>query len=292
MGEISTSGWNKQLMSSKLVHISASPEDFARTPMAGLHLAGDLRTIFANLHKDTLLSCCDRITESPKPVNVNNNQAAGTYFPANVTVQNPCSTKADFTPLKPQCLMEELAQRLPEETRFLIDTGNAFSWATHYLFLKKTGKQRSSFTFGAMGWAIGAAIGTALANREAPVVCLTGDGSYLMSGQEITVAVEKQLPVIFAVLNDQAYGMIKHGQRLSGAEPIGFELPPVDFAMVAQGLGAQAFTIRSVKDFQALDIDQICNANKPTLLDIHIDPEEVPPIGTRVKTLSGMNKST
>jgi len=297
MGEISTSGWNKQLMNKKLVHISASPEDFARTPMAGLHLSGDLTTIFTHLHKDSLLYRSDHMAESAQPVKANNEQDAATYFPSNVSVQNPCSTKVDSTPIKPQCLMQELAQRFPEDTRFLIDTGNAFSWATHYLFLKNTGMQRSSFTFGAMGWAIGAAIGTALGtdtdlgDRTPPVVCLTGDGSYLMSGQEITVAVAEQLPVIFVVLNDQALGMIKHGQRLSGAEPIGYELPAVDFAMIAKGMGAQAYTIRSVKDFQALDIDQICNANKPTLLDVHIDPEEVPPIGTRVKTLTGMNKA-
>jgi len=292
MGEISTCGWNKQLMSSKLVHISASPEDFARTPMAGLHLAGDLRTIFAALHKAALLNSCDRVAEPTHPVKVNNKQDRGTYFPSNVSVNDPCTTKLDFSPLKPQCLMQELAQRFPEDTRFLIDTGNAFSWATHYLFLNKIGMQRSSFTFGAMGWAVGAAVGTALGNQEHPVVCLTGDGSYLMSGQEITVAVAERLPLIFVVLNDSALGMVKHGQCLGGAEPIGYELPPVDFAMVAKGMGAQAFTIRSVKEFQALDIGQLCNSDKPTLLDVHIDPDEVPPIGIRVKTLNGIYKPT
>ena len=46
-----------------------------------------------------------------------------------------------------------------------------------------------------------------------------------MNGQEITVAAELGLPVIYIVLNDGALGMVKHGQRLAGAEPIGFELP-------------------------------------------------------------------
>ncbi len=289
MGEISTSGWNKQLMSSKLVHISASPEDFARTPMACLHLAGDLRTIFVNLHKDFLLSG-DRRTEIVPAEKVEYKQDRKTYFPTSVSVDNLDAVTLDSVPLKPQRLIQELAQLFPEDTRFVIDTGNAFSWATHYLFLDKIGMQRTSFAFGAMGWAIGAAVGTALGDRKNPVVCLTGDGSYLMSGQEITVAVAEQLPVIFVVLNDQALGMIKHGQRLSGAEPIGYELPAVDFAKVAQGLGAQGFSIRTAQDLQALDIDQLCSADKPTLLDIHIDPEEIPPIGTRVKTLSGMNK--
>jgi acetolactate synthase-1/2/3 large subunit len=107
-----------------------------------------------------------------------------------------------------------------------------------------------------------------------------------MSGQEITTAVAEKLPVIFAVLNDQALGMVKHGQRLGGAEPIGFELPPVDFAKMAEAMGANGLTLRSPEDFKKLDVDALINSDKPTLLDIYIDPEEIPPIGARVQTLS------
>ena len=291
MGEMSTSGWNKQLMNSKLVHISASPEDFARTPMACLHLAGDLRTIFANLHKDYLLST-ERKFEVASSFYLNNKQESDEYIPSKVKVHEPESVDSDTTPLKPQRLMSELARLFPKQTRYVVDTGNAFSWATHYLFLDNVGMQRSSFTFGAMGWAIGAAVGTALGERQHPVVCITGDGSYLMSGQELTVAVSEQLSVIFVVLNDNALGMIKHGQRLSGAEQIGYAMPPVDFAKVARGMGAQGYTIRSAEDLAQLDIDKICNGNGPTLLDVYIDPEAIPPMGARVKTLQQQNSGS
>jgi len=286
MGELSTSGWDKQLMSKKLVHVSASPEDFARTPMACLHLSGDLRTIFANMHKDAMLNKKQFVFEKSGPHSCENE-----YLPANIEVIEPDSVTEKTELIMPQAVMRELAQRFPKDTRYLVDAGNAWAWATHYLFLEETGLQRTGFGYGAMAWAIGAAVGTALGERKHPVVCLTGDGSYLMSGQEITVAVAEQLPVIFIVLNDSALGMVKHGQRLGGAEPIGYELPVVDFAMVAKGMGAQGFTIRKPEDFKALDIAQLCNAKGPTLLDIHIDSEAEPPIGARVKTLNGMNKS-
>ncbi len=108
-----------------------------------------------------------------------------------------------------------------------------------------------------------------------------------MSGQELTVAVQEKLPVIFVVLNDAALGMVKHGQRLAGAEAIGFELPEVDYAAMAQAMGAQGYTIRSPQDFDALDIDAMCERSGPTLLDVHVDPEEVPPIATRMNVLGG-----
>ena len=55
-----------------------------------------------------------------------------------------------------------------------------------------------------------------LGGSNTPVVCVTGDGSWLMSGQENTALEEKQC--YFIIINDSAYGMVKHGQILSGAE--------------------------------------------------------------------------
>jgi acetolactate synthase-1/2/3 large subunit len=136
-----------------------------------------------------------------------------------------------------------------------------------------------------MGWAIGAAIGTAAGNPDSPVVCITGDGAMLMSGQELSVAVAEQLCVIFVVLNDAALGMIKHGQRLAGAERIGYAMPRTDFAAMARAQGGRGYTIRSAADLQGLDIKSICNYPGPTLLDVYIDPEEVPPMSSRMRVL-------
>ena len=219
--------------------------------------------------------------------------------------------ESDATPIKPQRLMRELGRRFPPTTRFLADTGNSVSWATHYLHpldrraaerrlgggerKRSLGRRRTSggwlrvtMNFAAMGWAIGGAVGTAAANPEVPVVCITGDGSMLMNGQEISVAVVEKQTVIFVVLNDRALGMVKHGQRLAKAEQIGCDLPPTDFAALARALGAEGHTIRSPEDMLALDIDAICARKGPTLLDVLIDPEEVPPMNVRMKVLNNV----
>lgn len=181
--------------------------------------------------------------------------------------------------------MNELARRFPENTRFIIDAGNSWAWATHYLFPRSSGLYRVGMGFGSMAWGIGAAVGTAIGCPGSPVVCLTGDGSFMMSSMELSVAVAEQLPVIFVVLNDQALGMVKHGQRMGGGEPIAFELPPVDFALLARSLGARGISVRTLEDLENLDIEKICTTPGPTLLDVYIDPEEVPPMGSRMKTL-------
>jgi acetolactate synthase-1/2/3 large subunit len=204
--------------------------------------------------------------------------------------------------------MHDLGSLFPPGTRFLADAGNSVAWSTHYLNpgdrriserrlggggrrrdkgrrLTDGGWLRLTMDFAPMGWAIGGAIGTAAGNPAVPVVCITGDGSLMMNGQELSVAVAENLTVIFVILNDRALGMVKHGQRLAGAEQIAFELPPTDFAAIARAMGADAHTIRSPEDMAALDIDAICRRQGPTLLDVFIDPEEVPPMNLRMQIL-------
>src|SRR5690606_16514343 len=119
----------------------------------------------------------------------------------------------------------------------------------------RSGFFHGSFEFSSMGWAISYAVGAALAlGGSTPVVCITGDGSYLMSSQEITVAVQQRLPVIYLIINDACYGMVKHGQRLTDAEPVGFELPTIDYAAMARAMGVEGYTIDTLDDLRALDI--------------------------------------
>jgi acetolactate synthase-1/2/3 large subunit len=136
-----------------------------------------------------------------------------------------------------------------------------------------------------MGWAIGAAVGIARGNPACPVVCITGDGAFLMSGQEITVAAGEGLTVVYVILNDSALGMVKHGQRLAQAEPVGHELPQVDYCKLAAAMGIPGHVIHSPQELDALDFDTILQRKGPTLLDVRIDGEEVPPMMLRMKTL-------
>lgn len=108
-----------------------------------------------------------------------------------------------------------------------------------------------------------------------------------MSGQELTTAVQEKLPVIFVVLNDAALGAVKHGQQMGGAELIGFELPHINFVAYAEAMGAKGYLIESPQDLADLSIKGLCTDTGPTILDVRIDPNEVPPIERRIKLLEG-----
>ncbi len=216
-------------------------------------------------------------------------------FSRRFSLANETAYRADTRPIKPQRLMYDLSRLFPPDTRYLADIGNSFLWGIHYLhpYHPNSGQgtrpfdyYRTSMGFASMGWSIGAAVGTAIGNPRAPVVCIVGDGSYLMSGQELTTALQHRLKIIFVVLNDRCLGTVKHGQRLAHAEPVGYELPPVDYAALARAMGVEAWTVRSPSDLDDIDIAHLCRRQAPALMDVHVDDSEVPPLSERMEMLA------
>ncbi len=277
LGEWSTSKWDPILMNSRMVHIHPDRSTFTRSPMARLHVQGSITAIFAKLNEQLETSM-----QPPTQAGNFNPEALAQaeYIPAGTEVRSQacCRPADDNNLLKAPQVYRELIRRLPRETRFFIDNSNSVPWSIHYFFHPRPESYHLSIEFATMAWAVGAAVGGAFADQSAPSVCIAGDGCYLMSGQEITVAVERQLPVLFVVLNDQAYGLIKHGHRIAGSEKVDYSIPPVDFAMMARATGAEAHTIKEASDFDTIDWQALALRRGPTLLNVLIDPEESPPL--------------
>ncbi|NTS76645.1 thiamine pyrophosphate-binding protein [Catenovulum sp. SM1970] len=295
LGEMSIGMWESQILNEKLIHIDESIESFARSPMAKLHVFGHLDAIFNSLIESVKdAKYWGRGWNEGLIFNQQEKNSLGSYF----SLVNEQACYSDDIPVKPQRLMACLNDKLPEYTRIYVDTGNAWAWCTHYMVTKsKRGQYRIAMGYGTMAWAIGSAIGGAFAQKQqldgklnlkvVPHVCITGDGSYLMSAQEISVAAEHNLPVVFIILNDAAFGMIRHGQQLAGAESIGWQLNNVNYAALARSMGVDGIEITDPKQLDELDFDTILTKCGPTLIDVRIDPDEVPPMASRVKTLAG-----
>lgn len=282
LNELSTGGWDCDLLNTKLVHIDENMEHFTRSPMANHHVCGAPGVVFEKLsafvrqrlQEGKRWYCSD---EWQVPLN-----CVGTR--AKLDDAMPCNSQQ--MPLKPQKLVSFLNSALPADTRIYLDAGNTWAWMTHYFVNREyRGLVRAGMGFGSMGWAVGAAVGAAKANPDVLSVCMVGDGAYLMSAQEITVAAQHQLPVIFVVLNDAALGMVMHGQRIAKAEPVGWQLNTVNYALQAQAMGIPGLVIKTTRQLEDLDFEQLFQANGPVLLDVRIDREEVPPIAQRVKDL-------
>jgi acetolactate synthase-1/2/3 large subunit len=292
--ELGTGGWQQDLLSKKLIHIDTTIEHFSRTPMAKHHVCGDLKSIFQQLNKNVEGGVkWGRSWGSVDPIQVKlkAQESPVSSHGYQISLNDSQSCLSDAIPLKPQRVVTEFAQAIPAHFRLHLDAGNTWAWFTHYFHRKNAqGNYHIAMGFGSMGWAIGAAIGSSFGSKE-PSVCITGDGSYLMSGQEITVALQHQLPVIYVILNDGVLGMVKHGQKLGAAEEIGFELPKVNYAKMAEAMGIEGMTIKTPKELIEIDWQRLGAKKGPTMINLIIDANEVPPMGQRVKGLADSNES-
>ncbi len=324
LDELATNGWDRALLGPRLVHVDPVEAHFQRTPMAAFHVGGHVGLLFLELerrlaghrHPGALpwavvvpferrrgerrrrQDAAARPAQERRSGKDRRRSPGPSPFLRRFALRDEALYLSAAAPIKPQRLMYELSRRFPQGTRFLADIGNAFLWAIHYLQPvyrpedpawqgSAGGYLRMGMGFASMGWAVGAAVGTALGAPGRPVVCVVGDGAFLMAGQELTTAVQERLPVIFVVLNDGALGTVKHGQRMAGAEPVAFQLPPVDFATYAEALGVPGYVVHGPEDFERFDVQALCRRRGPSLIDVRVDGEEPPPLGERLQMLAG-----
>jgi acetolactate synthase-1/2/3 large subunit len=132
---------------------------------------------------------------------------------------------------------------------------------------------------GAMGYGLPAALAAKLACPERPVVAVSGDGDFLMTGQELATAMRHQLPVLVVVVNNGLYGTIRmHQERAHPGRPVGTDLVNPDFAALARAYGAHGEVVERTGDF-APAVERALAAGGPALLELRTDPELLRPPG-------------
>lgn len=189
-------------------------------------------------------------------------------------------------PVHPLDLMRWLNAGLPDDIVVHVDTGSSMAWSTRELLRPLPDTYRVAMGACSMCWAISASIGAAIASHER-TICLTGDGAMLMSSLELTVAAEQSLPVTYIILNDSSLGMVRHGQRLSGAESIATKLAPVRFDLLAQACGVESMRVDCRANLERVPREWLRSpSDGPRLIDVVIDPNAVPPIGQRIAALN------
>lgn len=155
------------------------------------------------------------------------------------------------------------------------DVGQHQLWAAQNYPFKLPRTFLTSCGLGAMGYAMGASIGGAIATGKRCVM-ITGDGSFTMNSNELAVAVENKLPVLIIVVNNGVLGMVRQWQtefyhkRYSGVNIEG----RVDFEMLAKSYGVKnAYTVRDLKDFKKI-MEKEKNFKLPTLINCIVSAEE------------------
>ncbi len=177
--------------------------------------------------------------------------------------------------LKPPRLMAEIRQILPEDAIVTTEVGQNQMWAAIYLKVYKPRTFISSGGLGTMGFGFPAALGAKVAQPEVPVVDIAGDGSFIMTEQDLATSVKENIPVTVVVLNNSVLGMVAQWQRLFyNRRYFAVNLGRVpDFVKLAEAYGAQGFRVQNLKEFCSV-FKKAIKSDVTTVIDVPISPEE------------------
>ncbi len=175
-------------------------------------------------------------------------------------------------PIKPQFVVRALQEALPAGAIISLDAGDhAFFMCQQY---EPKGEQFvMSYHLGSTGFGLPAAMAAALAYPERPAVAVVGDGGLASSAGELISAVAHNLPITVVCFNNARLGMLDSEEERLNMAPFFTELPPTNFARVAEACGARGLRVEEPGGL-AEALHQALAARRPFVVDVAIDPLE------------------
>ena len=174
----------------------------------------------------------------------------------------------DASPALPQRVVRLLQETMPANTVYALDAGNNRTWMAH---LFQSQQAHTFFCPGGtagMGWGLPAAVGLQIAYPGRPVVCVTGDGGYMMTVNALSTAMQYGLPIVCVVFNDGALGMVRHHQ--APGQYIASEFAETDNAAVARGFGCYGVQVADSRELPDA-LRQALASGRPAVVDVLID---------------------
>ena len=255
-----TGGVDSFAPEAEVVHVDIDPAEISKNVYADYPLVGDAGTVL-----DQLTEELDRAPDARE-------------------WRAQCQTWKDEypmdyaapedEPLKPEFVVEALDEATSDRAIVTTGVGQHQMWAAQYWRFKHPRTWVSSHGLGTMGYGVPAAIGARLAaDDDQEVVCIDGDGSFLMTIQELSVAVRESLDITVAVLNNEYIGMVRQwqdaffeGRRMAA----GYDWCP-EFDKLAEAFGARGWAVEEYDDV-APAIEEALAYDGPSVIDFHIDP--------------------
>jgi acetolactate synthase I/II/III large subunit len=173
-------------------------------------------------------------------------------------------------------VVQFLRNRLPRDSIITNGAGNFSLWA-HRFYHYGAFRTQLAPTSGAMGYGVPAAVAAKLVHPERTVISFSGDGDFMMTGQELATAAQYDLKITFVVVNNGIYGTIRmHQEREFPGRVSGTDLKNPDFAALARAYGFHGETVEATADFEAA-FERAQSAKTAALIEVRIDPDAINP---------------
>ena len=261
-GEVATASFGFKLPKN-LIHIDADASVFNRNYPAKITLKADaqvaLRALLAHPDLPAKKSDAKKMAQLKKA--------------HDEVTREQSSYVSSEDRVSPKKLLMTLQNDFGPDTVFVTDSGNGTFLAMEHLRLTRQRSFLGPMDYSCMGYSVPAAIGAKISCPERPVIALTGDGAFLMTGMELVTAVHGGVGVVILILRDGELSQIAQFQRISLNRQTLTTLAPLDFQSFAKAVGADYLSIASDTDIVSVvaKAKEITSQHKPVLLEVRID---------------------
>jgi len=270
-------GYSWNFPNTKLIHVDVDPAELGRNYPPDLGITADARTFLRQL-----------LTElehrAAKPATARWLADIAKWRAEWVEFVRP-NFEGHASPMRPERVIADCQSVIPEDGIICCDVGVSHNWYMQFWNARRPQSMLNSWGFSGMGFGAAGALGAKLAAPDRPVVAVTGDGCFTMVPHVLCTAVEYDIPVVWVIWNNFGWVSIRDiqlgmfGGREHGTMFFqGANKKPYnpDFAAWAKASGVDALTVSKSEDFGSA-LEHAIKANKPFLLDVHVDAEVRPP---------------
>jgi acetolactate synthase-1/2/3 large subunit len=249
----------------KIIHIDVDPTSIRKNVRVDIPVVGDVKHVMTDLNKEV------RAIKEPW-------EAIRKSWLKQIDLwreEHPLSYDADDEIIKPQFVIEKILEVTGGDAIIATDVGQHQMWTAQFYKFDQPRRLLTSGGLGTMGYGFPAAIGAKVAHPDKTVFSISGDGSIQMNIQELGTAVENNIPVKVAILNNRYLGMVRQWQELFYQERYSStDLGSTpDFVKLAEAYGAVG--LRAVKPSEVVPVlKEALKVKKPVFMDFVIDRYE------------------
>jgi acetolactate synthase-1/2/3 large subunit len=286
--EFSTHVWDPALQPSKgLIQVDVDPEEIGKNYPVDVGLLGDAEIVMAALLEQVealMVGAPETERQTARETGRQTAQDVAALKSRTEYFGEPAMLSDDM-PLKPQRVVAELREALPDEAIVFTDIGNTITWVERCFLARRPDTVMSLSGLAAMGSGVAAGIGGKLAAPDRPVVVVCGDGDFQMHGMEVMTAISHGIPLVWVIMRNDALAMVRDIQTMTYKGRYvasGFASP--DFVALAQSFGALGLRAGAPGEVAAA-LRSALAADRPTVVEVPIDPTELPPAKARMMAM-------
>lgn len=275
-------GYSWNFPGCKLVHVDIDPQELGRNYPPTVGIVADCKTF-----------CSQLLAHVQAAGQVDAQRFAG-WREQVATWQQEWESfvrpnfSAITTPIRPEFVVDSLQRVLPDDVILALDSGVHHNWFMQFWKPKRPQSMLNSWGYSSMGFGVCGVLGAQLAAPDRPCVAVVGDGGFTMTPYVVCTAVEYNLPCVWIVWNNFAWGAIRdiqHGMFggreigtafFKGEQGPGGERYNPDFAAWARAAGADGITVTQSADLQGA-VELALKRRRPCVIDVHVDAEVRPP---------------